>query len=114
MSRKPSVMTSAVRAPVRSRMVLTAMVDPCRNNAVGCRAGRHWPRASGAERSRAAVMETQASSSAGHERLAASFSVRPLSPALGAEIVGVDLGEPITQALAAELLDAWHQSLVIL
>src|SRR3990172_5173442 len=33
MSRKPSVMSSAVFAPVRSTMVLMAMVDPCRNSA---------------------------------------------------------------------------------
>src|SRR6266550_1676305 len=31
MSRKPSVMSSAVFAPVRSRIVLMAMVEPCRN-----------------------------------------------------------------------------------
>src|SRR3989440_7068036 len=43
-----------------------------------------------------------------------SFAVRPLSPALGAEIIGVDLGRPMTAALAAQLLEAWHQNLVIL
>src|SRR5262249_4729750 len=32
MSRKPSVINSAVRAPVRSRMVLMATVEPCRNS----------------------------------------------------------------------------------
>src|SRR5215470_4347963 len=32
MSRKPSVMMSAVLAPVRSRIVFIATVDPCRNN----------------------------------------------------------------------------------
>src|SRR5215470_17039353 len=32
MSRKPSVVSSAVLAPVRSRMVLIATVEPCRNN----------------------------------------------------------------------------------
>src|SRR5262245_26276091 len=31
MSRKPSVVRSAVLAPVRSRMVLMATVEPCRN-----------------------------------------------------------------------------------
>jgi hypothetical protein len=31
-SRKPSVMMSAVRAPVRSRMVLIAMVEPWRKS----------------------------------------------------------------------------------
>jgi taurine dioxygenase len=42
------------------------------------------------------------------------FAVRPLSPALGGEITGVDLREPIDDALAAKLLDAWHGHLVIL
>src|SRR5437867_1819009 len=32
MSRKPSVVSSAVLAPVRSRMVLIATVEPCRNS----------------------------------------------------------------------------------
>src|SRR6185295_9213592 len=33
MSRKPSVISSAVFAPVRSRIVLIAIVEPCRNKA---------------------------------------------------------------------------------
>mgnify|MGYP001251450853 CR=1 FL=1 len=40
--------------------------------------------------------------------------MRPLSPALGAEIVGVDLRDAIGDALAKAMLDAWHQHLVIL
>ena len=43
-----------------------------------------------------------------------SFAVRPLSPALGAEILGVDLRDPIDGALKQKLLDAWHQHLVLL
>jgi taurine dioxygenase len=43
-----------------------------------------------------------------------AFSVRPLSPALGAEIIGVDLRDSIDDALAQDMLDAWHQHLVIL
>jgi len=43
-----------------------------------------------------------------------AFTVRPLSPALGAEILGVDLRDPINGALKQELLDAWHRHLVIL
>jgi taurine dioxygenase len=43
-----------------------------------------------------------------------AFAVRPLSPALGAEILGVDLRAPVTEALNAQLLDAWHRHLVIL
>ena len=42
------------------------------------------------------------------------FTVRPLSPALGAEILGVDLRDPIDEALKQKFLDTWHQHLVIL
>src|SRR5262245_19644953 len=45
---------------------------------------------------------------------AAAFTVRPLSPALGAEISGVDLRDPIDDALKQKFLDAWHRHLVIL
>jgi taurine dioxygenase len=44
----------------------------------------------------------------------AAFTVRQLAPALGAEILGVDLRDPITDALKQKFLDAWHQHLVIL
>jgi taurine dioxygenase len=37
-----------------------------------------------------------------------------LSPALGAEITGVDLGEDNDERIVAQIRDAWHQSLVIL
>jgi taurine dioxygenase len=39
---------------------------------------------------------------------------RPLSSALGLEVLGVDLSRPITPALAAQLEAAWHAGLVIL
>src|SRR4051812_42758492 len=42
------------------------------------------------------------------------FTVRPLSPAVGAEIMGVDLRDPIDETLKQQLLDTWHQHLVIL
>jgi taurine dioxygenase len=42
------------------------------------------------------------------------FGVRPLSASIGAEIVGLDLSQPMTDALFAKVLDAWHQNLVIL
>jgi taurine dioxygenase len=42
------------------------------------------------------------------------LTTRPLSPALGAEILGVDLSQPPTEALAARMQDIWHESLVIL
>jgi len=44
----------------------------------------------------------------------AVFAVRPLSPALGAEIVGVDLGQEIDDRTFAQIRDAWHAHLVIL
>src|SRR5262249_42123756 len=44
----------------------------------------------------------------------APLAVRPLSPALGAEISGIDLRDPIDAARAQALLDAWHRHLVIL
>jgi taurine dioxygenase len=43
-----------------------------------------------------------------------SLRTRRLSPALGAEIVGVDLREAMDDALTAQVLDAWHDNLVIL
>ena len=43
-----------------------------------------------------------------------TFKVRQLSPALGAEILGTDLRDPIDEALRQKFLDVWHQHLVIL
>jgi taurine dioxygenase len=43
-----------------------------------------------------------------------SFGLRPLSPALGAEILGIDLRDPIDDALKRTFLDAWHRHLVLL
>ena len=37
-----------------------------------------------------------------------------LSPALGAEIRGVDASKPVPDADFARILDAWHEHLVIL
>lgn len=48
------------------------------------------------------------------EKQSAAFSVRPLSPALGAEISGVDLRNPIDASLKQQFLDAWHAHVVIL
>jgi taurine dioxygenase len=39
---------------------------------------------------------------------------RPLSPAIGAEIIGVDLSQPMRDELFARVLDIWHRNLVIL
>jgi taurine dioxygenase len=44
----------------------------------------------------------------------AGISVRPLSAAIGAEIIGVDLREPLDDATFAQILSAWHKHLVIL
>jgi taurine dioxygenase len=43
-----------------------------------------------------------------------SFRVRPLAPAVGAEIMGVDLSQPLTDATFEKILDTWHRHLVIL
>jgi taurine dioxygenase len=43
-----------------------------------------------------------------------SITVRPLSPALGAEIVGIDLRQDLSEATMAEIMETWHRHLVIL
>ena len=48
------------------------------------------------------------------DRKPTTFTVRQLSRALGAEILGVDLRAPIDDGLKQKFLDAWHQHLVIL
>jgi taurine dioxygenase len=40
--------------------------------------------------------------------------IRVLSPALGAEILGIDLRQPLDEAAFAQVLAAWHEHLVIL
>jgi taurine dioxygenase len=42
-----------------------------------------------------------------------SLSVKPLSPALGAEIAGIDLSKDLSAETVAEIVDAWHQYLII-
>jgi taurine dioxygenase len=44
----------------------------------------------------------------------AAFAVQQLSPALGTEILGVDLRDPISDSLKQKFLDTWHEHLVIL
>jgi taurine dioxygenase len=39
---------------------------------------------------------------------------RALAPAIGAEIIGVDLSRPMSDEVFAEVLDCWHHNLVIL
>lgn len=48
------------------------------------------------------------------DRKSADLTVRELSPALGAEILGVDLRNPIDDIHKQRFLDIWHRHLVIL
>lgn len=57
---------------------------------------------------------TWLSNKVGESPVFSPFATRPLSPALGAEIVGIDLRQPLTQTLVDHLREVWHQSLVIL
>jgi taurine dioxygenase len=43
-----------------------------------------------------------------------ALALRPLSAALGAEIIGIDLRQEIGDDVFAQIRDAWHQNLVIL
>jgi len=43
-----------------------------------------------------------------------SLIVKPLSPALGAEIVGLDLRQDLPAQTVADIVDAWHRHLVLL
>jgi taurine dioxygenase len=42
------------------------------------------------------------------------LTIEPLSPALGAEISGIDLRDELSEETFAEILNAWHEHLVIL
>ena len=44
----------------------------------------------------------------------AALQTKPLSPALGAEIIGVDLRREMDDGFAGRLLEVWHRDLVIL
>ena len=57
--------------------------------------------------------QSEAKSSAAKVR-SPMFPVKPLSPALGAEIIGVDLSEDNDDHIFAQIRDIWHQNLVIL
>jgi taurine dioxygenase len=43
----------------------------------------------------------------------ADFQVKPLSDALGAEIIGIDLSQPLDEATAHAVEEAWHDHLVL-
>jgi taurine dioxygenase len=59
-------------------------------------------------------MEATSQSAAAGRAVPPSLTTRPLSPALGLEVLGVDLSEPISPELAAQLEDVFHRGLVIL
>ena len=42
------------------------------------------------------------------------LQIKPLSPALGAEICGVDLRDELSAETVAQIIDAWHEHLVLL
>jgi taurine dioxygenase len=43
-----------------------------------------------------------------------TLQTRPLSPALGAEIIGVDLSQPTSDELFEKILQCWHDNIVVL
>src|SRR3984893_13141754 len=47
-------------------------------------------------------------------RRSAESRTKPLAPAIGAEIIGVDLSAPTSDETFAKVLDCWHRNLVIL
>jgi taurine dioxygenase len=57
---------------------------------------------------------THMSETAAIARPSTPFKTRPLAPAIGAEIIGIDLSKPMSDEVFAGLLDVWHQNLVIL
>ena len=59
-------------------------------------------------------METRPRPHRNHAPSAGDSRVRPLSAALGAEIIGIDLSKDIDEHVCAQIRDAWHQHLVIL
>ncbi len=43
-----------------------------------------------------------------------ALQTRSLSPALGAEIIGVDLSQPVSDSLFAKIQKCWHDNIVVL
>ena len=43
-----------------------------------------------------------------------SFNIRPLGPALGAEILGLDISKPLDNETIQDLYDAWSDNIVLL
>ena len=46
--------------------------------------------------------------------MAKNFDTRPLSPALGTEIIGLDVSDRIDEDTITELLDVWVDGIVLL
>lgn len=60
-------------------------------------------------------MQTTTQSAPSDTRQSTSaLQTRPLSAALGAEILGVDLSQPLSDVLFAQILDCWHDNAIIL
>lgn len=57
---------------------------------------------------------TQLSGAPAVQPMPGGLQTRPLSPALGAEILGADLRTPLSEAAFAQIQDIWHANLVIL
>ena len=47
-------------------------------------------------------------------RASGEFRTRALTPAIGAEIIGVDLSRPMIDDVFKDILETWHRHLVIL
>ncbi|HEY7247736.1 MAG TPA: TauD/TfdA family dioxygenase [Xanthobacteraceae bacterium] len=59
-------------------------------------------------------METNVAQASPAHAHSESATVVPLSPAIGAEIVGLDLRQPMDDAQFAAVLEAWHRHCVLL
>src|SRR5436190_2012548 len=66
---------------------------------------------------RAAVVQRRSESMSAHEVVTVNFgpvTVRPLSPAVGGEVVGLDLSRPLSQATYDGLRAAWDRYALLL
>src|SRR2546422_8547321 len=75
---------------------------------------RHRPASSAAATSEGAQAMQTHHASAASDIKAAALAWRPLSSALGAEILGVDLRRANDDRVFAQIKQIWHQTLVIL
>jgi taurine dioxygenase len=61
-----------------------------------------------------AMSSTQAFKTPAPVLSSSKFSTRTLAPAIGAEIIGLDLSQPMDEPTFATVLDTWHRNNVIL